>query len=570
MMAITPIWKHLPVNTSTAAKITSSLKLHPVIARLLATRGISNKDEARRFLRPTLDQLHDPLLMADLNIAVDRILKAIQQDERISVHGDYDVDGVTATVILYRILSLLGANVIHYIPDRLSDGYGLRPEGIDRLKELGSTLVVTVDCGIRSSAAAERARVVGVDLIITDHHQPESKLPPALAVLNPRRQDCGYPDKNLAGVGVVFKLIQALCEKTGHRHWLSAVLKLVALGTIADVVPLQGENRVMARLGLDELAKGTNSSGLQALIDSCRLTEKRIGSHDIGFVLAPRINAAGRMATPDIAVKLLLATGKGERDGAKALAQTLEQENSRRRLEQGKVFQAAVQLIESNPEVHDGNILIVWGEKWHRGVLGIVASKLRERFNRPALVFSVEGDLAHGSARSVPGFQLLDALEECGDLLEQVGGHSQAAGVVIRTTHLSKLRTRLAAVVHRELKTEQLSISLEIDAPLRLSEITSSLMEELQLFEPFGRGNRQPIFHIDSVEMVDGPHLIKDEHLRMTVSQDGHRFRAIAWRAANRISDFRARRSGLELLVSLSRNSYGGETFIQLDVTDIK
>lgn len=569
-MATPSIWKHLPVKRSTAARITSSLKLHPVIARLLVARGISSEDEAKLFLWPTLEQLHDPLLMADIDIAVNRILKAIQRYERIAVHGDYDVDGVTATVILCRILSLLGANVIHYIPDRLSDGYGLRPEGIDRLKATGSTLVVTVDCGIRSGAAAERALAVGVDLIITDHHQPESTLPPALAVLNPRRQDCGYPDKNLAGVGVVFKLIQALCEQTGHRNWLSAVLKLVALGTIADVVPLQGENRVMARLGLDELAKGQNSSGLQALIDSCRLTEKRIGSHDIGFVLAPRINAAGRMATPDIAVKLLLATGPGERDDAKVLAQTLEQENSRRRIEEDEVFQAAVQLIESNPEDRDGNILIVWGEKWHRGVIGIVASKLREKFNRPALVFSVEGELAHGSARSVPGVQLLDAIEECGDLLEQFGGHSQAAGVVIRTAHLNKLRIRLAAVVDRELKTEQLSRSFEIDSKLRLSEITSSLMKELQLLEPFGRENRQPIFHVGSVEIVDGPYLIKGAHLRMTVSQDGHRFRAMAWRAANRISDFRGRRSGLELLVSLGRSSYRGETFIQLDIADIK
>ena len=570
MMAAPSIWKNLPVDEPTVAKIASGLKLHPVIARLLVTRGISSENEARLFLWPTLGQLHDPLLMADVDIAVKRILKAIKQHERIAVHGDYDVDGVTATVILYRILSLLGGNVSYYIPDRLSDGYGLSPEGIDRLKETGSTLVVTVDCGIKSNAAAERAQTVGVDLIITDHHQPEPILPPALAVINPHRPDCGYPEKNLAGVGVAFKLIQALCERTGHHHWLSAVLKLVALGTIADVVPLQGENRVMARLGLDEFAKGRNSSGLQALIDSCRLTEKRIGSHEIGFLLAPRINAAGRMATPDIAVRLLLATDNGDDYEARTLARTLARENSRRRTVEADVFRAAVQLIESNPEVRDSNIIIVWGQKWHRGVIGIVASKLRERFNRPTVVLSVEGDLAYGSARSVPGFQLLDVIEECRDLLEQFGGHSQAAGMAIQTIHLDKLRARLVAVVNRELKTEQLSRDFKIDATLRLSEITSSLMEELYSLEPFGRGNGQPIFHVESVEIVDGPYVMKEAHLRMTVSQDGHRFRAIAWRAANRISEFRDRRSRLELLVSLSKNSYRGETFIQLDIADIK
>ena len=569
-MVAPSIWKHSAVNTSIADKIASSLKLHPVVARLLVNRGITSDSDAQLFLRPTLDQLHDPFMLTDLQIAVDRVLLAIKRHEKIAVHGDYDVDGVTATVIMYRILSLLGGNVIHYIPNRLSDGYGLSSEGIDRLKEAGTTLVVTVDCGIKSTVAAERARAVGVDLIITDHHQPGATLPQALAVINPRRQDCRYPDKNLAGVGVAFKLIQALCQRTDHTNWLSSVLKLVALGTIADVVPLQGENRVMARLGLNEFARNRNSQGLQALIDSCDLTTKRIRSQEIGFLLAPRINAAGRMASPDIAVRLLLTMGDTERDDAKTLAQTLARENSRRRREEGEVFEAAFRQIESNPEVRDSNILIVWGRDWHRGVIGIVASKLKERFNRPAIVLSVDGDLAHGSARSVPGFNLLNAMEECGRLFEQFGGHSQAAGMVVRTKNLDGLRTVLSNVVNRELDQEQLSRSFAIDATLRLSDITPGLMGDVERLEPFGRENAKPIFQVNPVEIVNGPHVIKDIHLRMTVNQDGHSFRAMAWRAAGRISEFHGRRSDLALLVSLSENSYRGETFIQLDIADIK
>ncbi len=569
-MAAPSIWKHSPENTSIADKIANSLSLHPLVARLLVNRGITSESEALLFLRPTIDQLHDPFRMTDVQAAVDRILVAIQQHEQIAVHGDYDVDGVTATVIICRVLSLLGANVVHHIPNRLSDGYGLSSKGIDHLKETGTTLIVTVDCGIKSTVAAERARAVGVDLIITDHHQPGHALPSALAVINPHRQDCRYPDKNLAGVGVAFKLVQALCQRTNHNHWLSPILKLVALGTIADVVPLQGENRVMARLGLNEFAKDRNSKGLQALIDSCQLNKKRISSYEIGFLLAPRINAAGRMASADIAVRLLLAMGDTDQDDAKLLAETLARENSRRRSEEGQVFEAALRLIESNPDVRDSKLLITWGRGWHRGVIGIVASKLKERFNCPAIVFSIEGGLAYGSARSVPGFHFLNAIEECADLLEEFGGHSQAAGMVIQAKDLEELRTRLSNVVNRDLNQEQLSRSFVIDATVRLSDITPALMDELETLEPFGRKNAKPIFQVNSVEIVNGPHVIKNTHLRMTVNQDGYNFRAMAWRAAGRISEFRGRRSDLQLLVSLSRNSYGGETFIQLDIADIK
>ena len=313
-----------------------------------------------------------------------------------------------------------------YIPERLTDGYGLQPEGIDRLKAMGIQVVVSVDCGIRSLAAAVRAREVGIDLVITDHHEPDSALPPALAVINPRRSDCTYPDKDLAGVGVAFKVVQALCARTGHTRWIPSFLKLAALGTVADLVPLRGENRVLARLGLDQLTRGKHTAGLQALIDACGLGGKKIGSYEVGFMLAPRVNAAGRMATPDLATRLLLAVDESQAAEARQLAERLDTENTRRREEEAEILKQARRAIVADPEIGAQNLLVVWGEGWHRGVIGIVASKLVDQFCRPTLVLSVDGDVAHGSGRSIPGFDLLGALERCHNLFERFGGHHQA------------------------------------------------------------------------------------------------------------------------------------------------
>ncbi len=359
-----------------SAALTRALNLHPVIARLLVTRGISSPEEATRFLNPSLDQLHDPFLVTDLRVGVDRLLAAIDRGEKIAVHGDYDVDGVTSTVMLRRMIELLGGNVIHHIPERLTDGYGLQPEGIEHLSAAGVQVVVSVDCGIRSQEASKRANELGIDLVITDHHEPEAELPPALAVINPRRHDCPYPFKDLAGVGVTFKLVQALCLSTGHTRWLPGFLKLAALGTLADVVPLRGENRVIARLGLEQLSSGHHTVGLRALIEACGLSGKRIGSYEVGFMIAPRVNAAGRMSTPDLAARLLLAVDDSQTDEARQLAERLDEENTRRRKEEAEIVNEARQAIAADPDIGAQNILVVWGNGWHRGVIGIVASKL--------------------------------------------------------------------------------------------------------------------------------------------------------------------------------------------------
>ena len=313
------IWENVACDESPAATLSRELGVSAVAARLLCIRGLGELDDARRFLSPRLEDLHDPFGLADMSRAVDRILAAVASKERIAIHGDYDVDGVTSTVILRRALELLGADVVHFIPERLRDGYGLQPATIDRLHHDGAQLVISVDCGIRAAEAAARARELGMDLIITDHHEPDTELPRALAVINPKRHDCSYPDKNLAGVGVALKVVQALCCRTGHTNWLPAFVKVAAIGTLADVVPLTGENRVIAKLGLGMLSRGPHKIGLRALLEVCGLTGRDIDSYHIGFVVAPRVNAAGRMSTPDIAARLLLASDETMGEEARAL-----------------------------------------------------------------------------------------------------------------------------------------------------------------------------------------------------------------------------------------------------------
>ena len=312
----TLVWEHLPCDEGAVSALEAALGLHPTVARLLCLRGFADPDLARQFLHPSLDHLHDPFKLTGMTAAVQRLEQAIARRERIAIHGDYDVDGITSTVILRRALEMLGGDVVHFIPERLRDGYGLQPAAIERLHADGVSLIVSVDCGIRGIEAARRARELGVDLIITDHHEPDHELPVAVAVLNPKRHDCSYPDKYLAGVGVALKLVQALCGRAGRSKWLPAFVKIAAIGTLADVVPLVGENRVIARFGLESLSRGPHTVGLRALLDCCGLTGKTIDSYQVAFMLAPRVNAAGRMSTPDIATRLLLATDDCARAGS--------------------------------------------------------------------------------------------------------------------------------------------------------------------------------------------------------------------------------------------------------------
>ena len=470
--------------------------------------------------------------------------------------------------MLRRVLELLEGDVTHFIPERLRDGYGLQAEAVERLHARGVRVIVSVDCGIRSVSAAARARELGVDLIVTDHHEPDAALPPAFAVLNPRRPDCSYPDKDLAGVGVAFKLVQALCRRTGRTGWLQGFAKLAAIGTLADAVPLKGENRVLAKVGLDRLSEGPNTVGLRALLEVSGLTGRRIVSDDVAFQVAPRINAAGRMRSADLATELLLSTGTSAAAHAKALAESLDAENVRRREEEAGIVAAARKLIERDPDIGAQNLLVVWAEGWHRGVIGIVASKLVETFSRPAIVLSVDGEQAHGSGRSIPGFDLLGALETNADLFVRFGGHRQAAGMVVEASRLKELRGRLAAYANEALEPQDLVPRLTVDAPLPLGEVRRDhLLRGLASLEPFGRGNLRPVFHAAPVEVADGPRTMGKRHLRMTLRQGRAAFPAVAWRAAERSAVFEQER-GLNVAFSLGEDSYKGNRFLQLIVAD--
>ena len=563
-------WEYLTCEEASADALSSELGISPIGARLLVQRGFRDVAAAQRFLHPTLAELHDPFALTDMSIAVERILRAIRTGERIAIHGDYDADGITSTVLLRRALEMLGGKVVHYVPHRIKDGYGLAPETIERLSLEKVDVVVSADCGIRSVMAARCAREVGVDLIVTDHHEPDEELPSALAVINPKRRDCSYPDKNLAGVGVALKLVQALGERSGRQNWLKGFLKIAAIGTLADVVPLVGENRIIAKAGLEELSNGQHAVGLQALLDVAGAKNRTVDSFLVSFGIAPRLNAAGRMATPEIAVQLLLAKGKADEAEAVALAQQLDVENIKRRKEESDLFLSARRLIEKNPDIGSHNALVVSGEQWHRGVIGIVASRLAERFNKPTVVLSMDGDVSYGSGRSIPGFDLLSALEKCESVFMKFGGHRQAAGLTMKTANIAEFRSMLTKHADEVLEPDDLVPSLPIDGEMPFEQITSQVIEDLKLFEPFGSSNQKPVFAASEVAISDGPYLLKEKHLRMSVKQSGRIFRAVAWRGAGWFKFLKEHRDRVNIAFSLVENHFRGETTTELSIADVQ
>ena len=570
MPAVGPRWESLPCDAAAAETLAAALRIPPIVATLLCQRGFTDPEVAFRFLNPSLEHLHDPMALAGMRTAVDRILAAIAAKERIAIHGDYDVDGITSTVIVRRALELLGADVVHFLPERLRDGYGLQPAAIERLHAGGVGLVISVDCGIRGADAARRARELGVDLIITDHHEPDLELPPALAVINPKRTDCSYPDKYLAGVGVALKLVQALCTRANREAWLPGFIKIAAIGTLADVVPLVGENRVIAKLGLDLLTRGPHKVGLRALLEVSGLTGKTIDSYHIGFMVAPRVNAAGRMSTPDIAARLLLAVDEAMAGEVRELALQLDGENVRRQEEEAEILAAAKKIVTSDPDVGARSVLVVAGDGWHRGVIGIVASKLVDTFHRPAIVLSVEDEIAHGSCRSIPCFDMLGALERCAHLLTRFGGHRQAAGLTLDARRVKELRLGVNDVADETLGPDDLMPRLRIDGDLGFRAITGGVAAGVAALAPFGAGNPRPVFAARGVEIIDGPRKLKERHLKMALKQDGRIFRAVAWRAAERHDTLTEHKAALDVAFSLDQNQYNGETFVELSIADFR
>lgn len=567
-VSASPQWvlhrNHAP---ETAAALARALSAPLPLAHALVNRGITRREDAQRFFDPALENLHDPGLMLDLEPAAQRILRAVRDGERIFVQGDYDVDGITSTFLLYRALQELGARAEYRIPHRIRDGYGLTLEAIDEAKRRGCTLVVTVDCGITATEAVEHARSLGIDTVITDHHEPPAQLPAALAIVNPLRPGCGYPFKSLAGVGVTFKLIERLLRGPSGQGGLeraSAFLDAVALGTIADVVPLVGENRILARLGLDRLNQHAGL-GLKALMDVAGLRGKRISSGHVAFVLAPRLNAAGRMGEAEEGLRLLLAR---DLDEARALADSLEERNLERRRYDERVLEEALQMVERECGYPDCSSLLLWSDKWHPGVIGIVASRLVERFQRPTVLVAIDGERGRGSGRSLPGLDLTSLLDGCGDLLLAHGGHAFAAGLTVRRERLPELRERLEKLVREQYRPDQFVQRLEIDADVRAGECDMELVEWLERMAPHGLDNPEPLFRMSGARLDQVQEVGGGKHVRLRVRDDSGDVEAIGFGMGERARAM-ARAGTADLAFVPTRNEWHGEARVQLKLKGV-
>jgi len=548
-----------------AAMLGRELGLPRAIARLLSARGVTTPEAAERFLRPRLEDLHDPYRMAGMGEAVERIRRAIACGEPIVIYGDYDVDGVTSLVLLTKTLAQLGARVSFYVPERLREGYGMHAEAIEALAAQGGRLLIRVDCGIRAREVVERAKALGMETIVTDHHLPEAELPRAVAVLNPKRPDCAYPEKNLAGVGVALKLAHALLERSGQSAQLVRLLPLAAIGTIADVVPLVGENRVIARLGLEQI-RAPEHVGLRALAEVAGLAPDRpVTSEDVAFRLAPRLNAAGRLSTARPAIELLLTE---DVETARRLAAQLNEQNAHRQREEQAVLAEIEAMLAEDPALEARKVLVLAREGWHRGILGLVASKVVERFARPAVVLALEGEWAHGSGRSIPAFHLLRGLEACADLFERYGGHAHAAGLVLRRDRLEEFRERLNAEAERVLTPSDLVPTLALDGPLRLSDVTFEFWQHLTRLEPFGTGNPRPIFLFANVRVDGEPRVLKERHLKLRLRQAKTSADALWWTGVERLEG-RAVGPRLWLAASIGESLFEGLLHIHLVIRDL-
>jgi single-stranded-DNA-specific exonuclease len=498
-----------------AGLLKAAMDLPEIVAALLAARGISSVDEARRFLHPSLDQLHSPMEMLGMRAAVERLERAIAQREPMLIYGDYDVDGTMATVILKTVVELLGGQCDFHVPHRLLEGYGMRDEVIERAAANGVRLIISVDTGIRAFAAAETAERAGVDLIVTDHHlvARDESVPKALAVLNPNQSDCGYPCKYLCGAGVAFKVAQALLERAGRERLIPSFLKVVAIATIADSVPLLGENRVLVSLGLEGLRRVVNP-GLKALLEVCELGAlgRAPSPTEVAFRIAPRMNAAGRMDVAKEVVELFTVKDAAR---AKELAERLDQLNSARQQEEQRISEAVLRQVEESAELRGAACMVVDGEGWHRGVIGICASRVVERFGRPAVVIARDGDEAHGSGRSIPGFHLLDALESAPELFLRFGGHAAAAGFAMRSDKVAELRRRLNEYASAKLVAEDLQPVLEFDGELTMDQVTPRLWEQLRALQPFGMGNPEPVFMARGATLIGEPKVMREKHMKL-------------------------------------------------------
>ena len=549
------------------SQLSSELSLPPVATRILVTRGLDTRSKAEEFLSPSLENLLDPSLLPDMQKGVDRVIRALKEKEKIMIFGDYDVDGITSTSLLFLVLNKLGAEVTYYVPNRLIEGYGLSEEGILEAERRRVGLIISVDCGITAVEEISFAKSRGIDTIITDHHEPKEVLPVASAIINPKVIEGGYPSGELSGVGVAFKLAQAIYRKLGQdESELEEHLDLVALGTTADIVPLVGENRIFTKFGMVQIAK-TTKPGLKSLIFVSGILGQQIGTGQVVFILAPRINAVGRLGDADLAIKLL--TTKDESRAAE-MARILNDENQRRKDIDSTTLKEALDLVEQDVDLANDKAIVLASSGWHQGVIGIVASRLVERFHRPTIMIAIDGNEGKGSARSIPGFHLYEALRECEDYLIKYGGHKYAAGLSILPEKIQPFREKFKRISDKKITMDDLVPRLLIDSELELGQINPELIKVLDIFAPFGPQNMRPVFMTRNLHVWGEPYVVGNNHLRLRVKKDGPVFDCIGFGMGDMAKPLSMKGICLDLAYVVEPNFWNGTYKIQLRVKDLR
>ena len=554
-------WEFYGVDEETIKDISSKNNISELLATVLANRGITESKKIEKFLNPTRNDFYDPYMMPDMEIAIERIIKAVENKEKVIIYGDYDVDGITSITVLKKFLSEIGLEVGYYIPNRLDEGYGLNLEAVKKIAEEKYTLIITVDCGISGIDEIDYANSLGIETIVTDHHEPLDVLPKALAVVDAKRKDNKYPFKSLAGVGVVFKLIQALGKRLNleEKSYLK-YLDIVCIGTISDIVPLVDENRVIAKLGL-KLVQVTKNYGLKALLESSGY--KEINSNTVSFGIAPRINACGRMGFEKEALKLFLTENMAE---AKEITDRLNKYNKERQDIEKRIFNEAIEIIEKEKD-EEKKAIVIGSENWHHGVIGIVSSKITDMYFKPSILISFEGDEGKGSGRSIAGFDLHDALCRSSEYLEKYGGHEMAVGLSLKKSQFNKFKQKFEEITE-ESHIDELVPVIHIDKQITLKDIKCDIVDELNKLEPFGEANKVPIFLYKNLKVDSIRALSEGKHLKLTLKDSGTIINAIGFNMGNLVDEYLIG-DKIDILGVLEVNTFNGKTTVQINVKDI-
>lgn len=542
------------------------LNIPPIISKVLVNRGLDDPTSARKFLSSSLEDLHNPFLLKGMQESVKRILEAVQKKQSIWIYGDYDVDGISATTILLKYFAGIGYEADFYIPDRLEEGYGLKSESIKKIFDQGADLIITVDCGITSYIEVEFANELGLDIIITDHHECQDILPKAVAIINPKQKDCDYPFKHLCGCGIALKLIQALTPREIFKTSIYDYIDLVAMATVADIVSLKDENRIFVKHGLEHFADSKNI-GIRELVSICGLKKEKITAGRIGFTIAPRINAAGRIRNASMAVRLLTTESEEE---AIELAEILDEENKKRQIIEANIYNEAIEMLENSAKLKKDAFLVLAKEKWHHGVVGIVASRIAEKYYKPTVILGVEDGVAKGSARSIPGFNLFSSMGECADLFEKFGGHEQAAGLTLKSNNIKKFADKINEISSEIIRSSKLSPEIKFDAIITMNDIDERLAEEIERLEPFGLGNPVPKFMYKSINVDSASRVGKEEkHIKMGLIGNRKYVDGIGFNLGVLIKLVKESKK-IDIIFTPNFNEYNGRKKIQILIKDIK